>query len=313
MTIDRRTFLGSAAASLTAAAIGARAKAQPERFRLAPKKDEPWILKSLKYGMIGEGATIAQKFRVARDAGFDGVELDSPSELNLDDILRARDETGIVIPGVVLSTHWSQPFNHPDPNVRGEGRRALEQAIKNCKRVGGSTVLVVPAVVGKGRTYDEAYHLSQREIGKLVPLAEENGVAIAFENVWNNFLLSPMEAARYVDEFESDHVGWYFDVGNVVNYGWPAQWVDILGHRLMKLDVKEFSRAKRDAEGLWNGFAVEIGEGDCDWDDVRAALKEVGYRGWASAEVGGGDSGRLLDVSNRMDTVLGLKQKENGS
>ncbi len=303
MTLDRRSFLLSAAAAGVAAHAG-RASAQPEKWRANPAGAGPRILKSLKFGMIGAGETVREKFELAKQAGFDGVELDSPSGLDLDEVIEARDAVGIAIPGVVDSAHWGKPFNHPDESVRAEGRAALETAIRDCKKVGGSTVLVVPAVVRQGMSYADAYRLSQKEIGKLVPLAEELGVAIAFENVWNNFLLSPLEAARYVDDFESDHVGWYFDVGNIVNYAWPEQWIDVLGARILKLDVKEFSRSKRDNEGLWKGFGVEIGEGDCDWPAVREALDRIGYRGWASAEVGGGGAERLADITRRMDQVL---------
>lgn len=303
MTIDRRSFLLSAAAAGVAVRAG-RAHAQPERWRANPAGSGPRILKSLKYGMIGAGETVREKFELAKAAGFDGVELDSPSGLNLDEVIEACDAVGIAIPGVVDSAHWGKPFNHSDESVRAEGRAALETAIRDCKKVGGSTVLVVPAVVRKEWGYADAYRLSQQEIGKVVPLAEELGVAIAFENVWNGFLLSPLEAARYVDEFESPNVGWYFDVGNIVNYGWPEQWIDALGERIFKLDVKEFSRSKRDNEGLWKGFGVEIGEGDCDWPAVREALDRIGYRGWASAEVGGGGAERLADIARRMDQVL---------
>ena len=307
MALDRRTFLLSAAATTAAGAFARKASVQPEAFRANPAGDGPKILKSLKFGMIGEGETLADKFRVAKDAGFDGVEMDSPNPFDADEVVAARDEVGILIPGVVDSAHWSKPFNHPDESVRAEGRDALETALRDCKRFGGSTVLVVPAVVRKGMSYADAYRLSQKEIGRLVPLAEELGIAIAFENVWNNFLLSPLEAARYVDEFESPNAGWYFDVGNIVNYAWPEQWIDVLGDRIMKIDVKEFSRSKRDNEGLWKGFGVKIGEGDCDWPAVNAAMDRIGYRGWASAEVGGGNSERLIEIAKRMDTVFALE------
>lgn len=306
MSIDRRSFLLSAAvAGLGAKAV--RAQAQPEKWRANPEGSGPRILKSLKFGMIGAGETVREKFEIARAAGFDGVELDSPSDLDLDEVMEARGAVGIKIPGVVDSAHWGKPFNHPDESVRAEGRAALETALRDCRRVGGSTVLVVPAVVGKGMSYAEAYRLSQLEIGRLVPLAEELGVAIAFENVWNGFLLSPLEAARYVDEFGSAHVGWYFDVGNIVNSGWPEHWIDALGDRILKLDVKEFSRSRRDNEGLWKGFGVEIGEGDCDWPAVRESLVRIGYRGWASAEVGGGGPERLAEIARRMDRVLAFE------
>ena len=135
-------------------------------------------------------------------------------------------------------------------------------------------------------------------------MAQETGIKIAFENVWNNFLLSPLEAARYVDEFESPLVGWYFDVGNIVRYGWPEHWVHILGKRILKLDIKEYSRKKSDQEGLGKGFGVELLEGDCDWPAVIKSLREIGYTGWGTAEIPGGDRERLKEIASRMDRIF---------
>ena len=165
-------------------------------------------------------------------------------------------------------------------------------------------MLLVPAVVNKQVSYVDAYRRSQEEIRTVLPLAAELEVTIAIENVWNNFLLSPIEAARYLDELESPWVGWHFDVGNVVTYGWPEHWIRTLGRRIVKLDVKEFSRAKRDAEGLWKGFQVELLEGDCDWPAVMKALDDVGYEGWATLEVSGGDARRLSDLSARLERII---------
>jgi len=168
-------------------------------------------------------------------------------------------------------------------------------------------VLLVPAVVKKEVSYQDAYTRSQAEIRKAVPLAEELGVKIAVENVWNQFLLSPLEAARYVDEFNSPAVGWHFDVGNIINYGWPEQWVRILGKRIQKLHIKEFSRTRRDKEGLWKGFEVPLLEGDDDWPAVMKALDEVGYQGWAMTEQGGGDTPEgLKDLATRLGKILAL-------
>ena len=166
-------------------------------------------------------------------------------------------------------------------------------------------MLLVPAVVNKDVSYAEAYTRSQAEIRKAVPLAEELGVKIAVENVWNHFLLSPLEAARYVDEFKSSAVGWHFDVGNLITYGWPDQWIHILGKRIQKLHIKEFSLKKRDNEGLWKGFAVPFLEGDNDWSTIMKALDEVDYHGWGIAEQGGGDTPEgLKDLSDRMTKIF---------
>ena len=171
--------------------------------------------------------------------------------------------------------------------------------------------LVVPAVVNARQPYDRAWTLSQAEIAKCVPLAKELGVAIAIENVWNSFLLSPLEAARYVDEFKSDAVRFHFDIGNVVNYGWPEQWIRVLGNRIAKLHIKDYSRKKRDDAGLWKGFDVELGEGDANYAAVMAALDDVGYStatsgNWATAEVNGGDRKRLKQVADQMDRLFRL-------
>ncbi len=309
--MNRRTFISSSAAStvgIMGVGLGANGgmtttfsrSAAPRSIRSGTR-----MLKSLKIGMVQEGETMLEKFTLIKECGFDGVELDSPSDFDLDEVLEAKKHTGVQIPGVVLSTHWSKPFNHSDDTIRAEAKAALKKALHDCKALGGTTVLVVPAVVNEGMSYQNAYEVSQREIRGLVGLAEQLDVSIAFENVWNNFLLSPIEAARYVDEFESSHVGWYFDIGNIINYGYPAHWIDTLGHRIMKLDVKDFSRTKRNDEGLWKGFGVKIGDGDANWPAVVKALGRVGYRYWASAEVGGGGKERLTEIANRMDLVFG--------
>jgi len=166
-------------------------------------------------------------------------------------------------------------------------------------------VLLVPAVVNKDVSYGDAYARSQAEIRKAIPLAGELGIRILFENVWNSFLLSPLETARYIDEFESPVVGAYFDVGNVVNYGWPSHWVQTLGKRIGKLDVKGFSRSIADKEGKYAGFKAEISEDDCDWAGVAKGLLDVGIGEiWATAEVRGGNVDRLTDIFHRMEKAF---------
>ncbi len=192
-SLTRREFMESAA--LGGAALitpVAMSSASMQRTSAAPRA----IKKSLKYPMVRTEGTIREKFKLLREIGFHGVELDSPSNLDRDEVLRAKDETCLAIPGVIDSKHWSKPFSHPDPNVRAEGRRALEIALHDAKAYGATTVLLVPAVVNKEVSYDDAYERSQIEIRKVLPLAEDLGVKIAIENVWNNFLLSPLEASR---------------------------------------------------------------------------------------------------------------------
>jgi hexulose-6-phosphate isomerase len=262
------------------------------------------IKKAVKFGMVEEEFSIVDKFRLLKTLGFDGVEMDSPSDLDRDEVIRARDETGLSIHGVVDSVHWNKTLSDPDPAVRAEGLAGLKTALDDARAYGASTVLLVPAVVNKEVSYADAYARSQEEIRKALPFAEACGVKIALENVWNRFLLSPLETVRYIDEFESPWVGAYFDIGNIVNYGWPEHWIHTLGPRILKLDVKEYSREKRDKEGPYAGFRVELGEGDCDWPAVTQALADIGYEGWATAEIQGGDTERLRDIAARMDHLL---------
>ncbi|MGH7127082.1 MAG: sugar phosphate isomerase/epimerase family protein [Planctomycetaceae bacterium] len=299
--LDRREFLkhaGSAAAAAwmaTGAAqpvIGSEGASEP-RFKLA-----------VKIGMVQGDLSLHEKFQLLKAIGYDGIELNSPNGFTTDEVLAARDETGLPIHGVVDSVHWKQTLSDPNPDVRAEGVEALKTALRDAKAYGATSVLLVPAVVNQDVSYADAYKRSQAEIKKALPLAEELGIRILLENVWNNFLLSPLETARYVDELDSPMMGVYFDVGNVVRYGWPEHWIQTLGRRIAKLDIKEYSRDKQMKEGLYKGFQVEIGEGDCDWPAVRTALDEIGYSGWATAEVRGGGEERLRDIHERMDRAL---------
>ncbi len=303
--INRRQFIAAGSA------LGIAGVALASGITVPPiQPQNKRIRKALKFGMIGEGETMLEKFKLVKACAFDGIEMDSPGDWDLAEVKAAMDATELIVPGVVLSSHWSKPFNHPDKTVREDAKSALETALNDCKALGGTSVLVVPAVVNESMPYEEAYTRSQHEIGQLIPLAEKLGIDIAFENVWNNFLLSPIEAARYVDEFQSPRVGWYFDIGNIVNYGYPEQWIDTLGPRIKKLDVKDYSRQKRNDEGLWKGFSVKIGDGDAGWERVCAALDRNAFSGWATAEVGGGGAQRLADIANRMDRVFSsLKQR----
>lgn len=298
--MTRRTFIHSAAGSVAAMALlrSSAARAAESRSR--------GLKKAVKIGMVREGDTL-DKFRIVKDAGFDGIELDSPNNHSVDDVLRARDQTGLPIHGVVDSVHWRQTLSHPDPAVRAEGVEALKTALKDAKAYGATSVLLVPAVVNKEVSYGDAYRRSQAEIRKALPVAEETGIRILFENVWNNFLLSPLEMARYIDEFESSLVGAYFDVGNVVRYGWPEHWIAALGDRIGKLDIKEYSRELQNTKGPGAGFGVEIGDGDCDWPAVMKALDKIGFNeGWATAEVRGGDAARLREIAERMDRAFAV-------
>jgi L-ribulose-5-phosphate 3-epimerase len=313
--MQRRDFLKNSALATTAAVIGtgvaSTVAASNSGIYIKPTVSEiinplarPMVKKSLKWGMVKEELSIMDKFKLLKDLGYDGVELDSPDKLEMKEVLAARDKTGLELPGTVNSMHWKLPLSDPDPKKREECVKSIEKALRDTKQYGGTTVLVVPGVVNANVTYAEAYERSQAEIRKVLPVAEETGVKIAFENVWNQFLVSPLEAARYVDEFNHPLVGWYFDVGNVLRYSWPNSWIEALNKRILKLDLKEFSFKKQNDLGLWKGFDVEFFEGDCNWPEVNKALQKIGYSGWASAEVAGGDRKRLLTIREKMDDIF---------
>jgi len=265
--------------------------------------------KAVMWDMIKGGKSVLERFQTLKEAGFDGVEMNSPGGPPNDEIREACKQTGIIIEGEVDSVHWqpTHQLGDPDPKVRQRGVDALKRALHDCKELGGTSVLLVPAVVNARCTYDACYQRSQEEIRKVIPVARELGVKIAIEDVWNQFLLSPLEAARYVDEFEApEAVGWHMDIGNIVAYGYPEQWIKILGKRIVKLHAKEFSRAKMNKEGRGKGFDVKLGEGDIDWKAVMNALDSVGYNTWICAEVPGGGVDELRDIAQRLDRILSL-------
>lgn len=261
--------------------------------------------KGLMWGTLGVKGSVLEKFQALKAAGFDGVEMNS--HMNREEVLAAKAATGLHIPSVCLATHWSKPLSDPDPSVRAEGLAGLEVALRDAAAYGASSVLLVPGIVNAKVSYQECWDRSTAEIRKVLPLARELGVKIAIENVWNNFLLSPLEAARYVDQFESPYLGWHFDAGNIVLYGWPEQWIRILGHRILKIHLKEFSRKKCDEEGRWKGFAVNFLEGDNNWPEVIKAAREIGYTDWFITEQGGANSPEgLQDMVQRVDKILGM-------
>ncbi len=303
--LTRRGFLEASALSAVAAAFTSGEPATAADQPASSAGPSLKIRKAVKIGMVGVKGTLLEKFEAVKAIGYDGIELDSPNSLSLDEVIEARDKSGLPIHGVVDSVHWRQTLSAADGKVRAEGVAALERAIRDSKAYGGTSVLLVPAVVGRDVSYGDAYARSQEEIRKVIPLAKEEGIRILFENVWNDFLLSPLEFARYIDEFESPVVGAYFDVGNMVHYGWPAHWVQALGKRIGKLDVKGYSRAIADKEGKRAGFRAEIGDDDCDWAAVIAGLKQAGFTDiWATAEVRGGDAARLKEILDRMNKAL---------
>jgi len=289
--IDRRAFVQ---AGLTGATLLTAGLNLP-----AAETKKPKLKKAVKYAMIGTGKTIKEKFELIKRLGFQGVEIDTPEGLpNRVELMLAQEDTGIKVHGAIDSVHWRDTLSHPDAAVRAKGLAALKAALHDAAFIGATTVLLVPGVVNKDVTYEQCWERSQTEIRKALPLAEKLGVKIACEVVWNNFITKPEQMIEYVDSFKNPWIGTYFDCSNMIKYGVPsADWIRKLGKRVLKFDFKGYSKAKG-----W----VNIGEGDENWPDIVKALGEVGYDGWATAEVGSGGEAHLRDVAERMNKILEL-------
>jgi L-ribulose-5-phosphate 3-epimerase len=322
--MNRRTFLQSSAAAAALAPLGLiaadgekkkrpsnrpEAASGPAEFkpsRTTPRPNKKGLMFSTFPRRGTESLALKEKFQMLKDAGFHGVEM--PGARDNKEILAARDATGLEIPSVLMPTHWSHPLSDPNPATREVSLNNLKTSLRDAKAYGAKSVLLVPAVVKKDVSYPDAYKRSVEEIKKCIPLAEELGVAIAIENVWNQFLLSPLEAAEYCDSFKSPMVKWHFDVGNVVNMGWPEQWARILRKRIVTVHVKEYSRKLRDESGPFAGFDIDLFNGDSDWPAVMKAFDEIGYTGYLITEQGSPRdlpaAEYLSHLSKKLDQIL---------
>jgi len=248
--------------------------------------------------MLPKDLSLEDRFQLAKKVGFEGIEVPPVAdEQEIAALRSAAAKTGLKIHSIIYGG-WHAPLSSADPKVIEKGLRGVENALRSAKALGAEAVLLVPAVVNAQTRYRDAYDRSQKHLRTLAPLAEELGVIIAVENVWNYFLLSPLEFARYVDEFESPCVQAYFDVGNVVVYGWPQDWIRTLGSRIKKVHLKDFKGK------LGKGSFVHLREGDVNWPEVRRALEEVGYTGFLTAELRGGGEAYLRDLSSRIDLII---------
>jgi hexulose-6-phosphate isomerase len=300
----RRQWLQTSVTGLAAVGLGLGGRLVHATQVEPARATGPQFRKAVKIGMVDVPGSLADKFRLLRELGFDGVELDSPGGPSADEVQQAIADTGLVVHGVVDSAHWNQPLSHPDPEVRAQGYRALVEAIEMSRAYGGTSVLLVPAVCNDQVSYEVAWERSTPEIAKALAVAEEHSIDILLENVWNDFLTDPHETARYVDQFNHARIGAYYDVGNSVRFARPVEWVRVLGARIKKLDIKEYDLVKAKAEGWWKGFDAELLDGTCDWPDVMKELRRIGFSGWGTAEIPGGGRDRLADIASRMDRIF---------
>ena len=300
-TIDRRAFLESATALAAVAALRPRPAAAAGGMKKAvyvsmlPKelKDASGAPRALSY---------VERFQLAKDVGFEGIEIGTITDPAVAaEIKEASAKTGLVIHSVMNADHWKYPLSSADPEVVSKSVAGMETSLHNAKLWGADTVLLVPAVVNPETSYKDAWTRSQRVVKeRILPLARELKVVIGMEEVWNKFLLSPLEMASYVDEFASPWVKAYLDVGNMLFYGYPQDWARTLGKRIQRVHIKDFKLDRGKGQFFWKN----IGEGDVDWPEVRKALGEVGYDGWVTTEIEGGDAAYLKDVVARFDRFL---------
>jgi hexulose-6-phosphate isomerase len=292
--MNRRSFLTAGAVGAVFTGAGPLAEAQ----RLP-------IRKGVLLGMLPKDLTVAERFQLARDVGFEQVECrTTPDQKAAEEIKKAAEASGLRIHSVMNASHWDFPLSSPDPAVVEKGLQGIQTSLRNAHFWGADTVLVVPAVVDARTGYREAWERSQKQIRTLLPLAEELKVILALEEVWNKFLLSPLEFARYIDEFQSPWVRAYFDVGNVVLYGYPQDWIRTLNKRIVKLHLKDFQFKPDPISKKPVADWVPLREGAIDWIEVHRALTEIGYSGSATVELPGGDATYLREVSHRVDLIL---------
>ena len=297
MRTSRRDFVRTSFVAACAAGIGGDPRGL-EAEQSATPGPLP-IKKGLVFDMLPNTLSYTERFALARRVGFEVVQANTtPDKHEAEELKKAADAANVRIDSVMNMAHWKYPLSSKDAATVATSMEGMRTSLHNAKLWGSDAVLLVPAVVNAETTYKEAWDRSQKEIRKLIPLAAELKVVIAIEEVWNKFLLSPLEMQKYIAEFDSPWIKAWFDVGNVVFYGYPQDWIRTLGKSIYKVHIKDFQRKP-------DGYAwVNLGEGDVDWAAVRQAFADVGYSGSAIAELDGGDEAYLRDVSKRMDRLV---------
>lgn len=301
--MDRKKFIKSAA--ILAGSTVALPHISRSAATISLAQQGKRLKKGIGFGMIKEDLSLIDKFKLVKDLGFQGVEFNSPVDLDITELLKAKELTGIEIPSLVNKDHWTKPLSDPDESVRNFTIASVGKSLQEVKELGGDTVLVVPGVVSEKVSYGTAYKNALDSIRKLIPAVEKTGMKIGLENVWNNFILSPIEAKNFIKEIDHPLIGWYFDIGNILRYGWPEHWIELLGEHIFKLHAKEFSREKMNDQGLWEGFKVDLLQGDIDWPKVLKTLDEVNYSGgWLTVELGPGDRTYLKKIADQMHQIV---------
>lgn len=307
-SLSRRHFLAAGAASLALPALANAQASKPSNIVSPPKGKD--ILISPKLGMLpkelnGKKLSLVERLQLAGEAGFDGVDFDQAGEHTLEEARAAVQASGVFVHNAINHAHWNKRLTSASPEDRAEGVANIEHCIRLSHAAGGNGVLIVVGRASDGEPW-EVEQRCRNGIRSLIPLAASLGQPILIENVWNQMFYDhdappeqgPQKFIDFVDGFNSPWVGMYYDIGNHWKYGRPEEWIRSFGRRCVKLDVKGFSRA--------NNAWADIGEGDLPWKQVQKALRDIGFAGWATAEVKGGDLTRLTKVREQMQRALGL-------
>ena len=270
-------------------------------------------------GGLDGAKDIKAALRETKELGFEGLEIclfdGGPLSFDMgdDEVKALRKEieaAGLQAASVTTGQLWATPLTSSDPAAREKGKHAVKQCLRVANGLGATGILVVPGAVeiffdpsAEIVQYDVALERVREAMKELVPVAEQNKVAIGIENVWNKLFLSPLELRDFIDSFGSQYLGAFFDVGNIILTGFPEQWIRILGKRIKKVHFKDFKRSV----GNINGF-VDLLEGDVDWHEVSKAFKEIGYNGYVTAEFFGYkeyNEALIYNISRAMDSILG--------
>jgi L-ribulose-5-phosphate 3-epimerase len=278
------------------------------------------VKKGINIWSFRRGLSAREYIQMAKDAGYGGIEfgLDETGIVGLDsrdedirELKRIAEGEGIETPSLATGLYWRYPFTSSDRDIREKAKSIARRQLDLAALLGADTILVVPGLVGADfipegeiTEYDVAYDLALEALVELKDYAEEVKVNIGLENVWNKFLLSPLEMRDFVDRIDSPYVGVYFDVGNVVSTGYPEHWIKILGKRIKKVHFKDF----RVSVGNINGF-VDLLSGDVNYPAVMEQFRKVGYDDYVIAEMGvykNYPDQTIYTTSIAMDRILGL-------
>ncbi len=312
LSLGRRQFLAVGAGSVAAVVGGASYAEQTATPKVVNPPAGKRILLACKLGMLpkeldGKKLSVAERLRLAGQAGFDGVDFDEAGGYTPEQARDAVRESGVFVHNAINHAHWDKRLTSAKQEDRDQGRANIEHCLRVAHAAGGSGVLIVVGGGGDGPA-EVIEERARQEIKKMLPLAAALGQMILVENVWNQMMYdhnkgpeqTPERFIKFVDSFNSPWVGMYYDVGNHWKYGQPGEWIRAFGRRCVKMDAKGFSRAK-------NKWAEITGpDDDLPWADVRKALDEIGFAGWATAEVGGGDLQRLTTVREQMQKAFGV-------